>query len=101
MSKNARTIFIFLTLIAAYHTVRDILQIMEVNNLFTTILSYKHNWCAAIGPVCDYYLFPWEIFTVVGSIIVLKRNKIGLLGQAVLSSLMIVLIGWILNWTLG
>lgn len=101
MSTAARFTFIFLILLSAYHTIRDVLQIMEVRNWFTNVLSYQHNWCDAIAPVCDYYLFPWEVFTFIGSVVVLKRNKIDLLGKAVLYSLIIIPISWALNWILG
>lgn len=101
MSKTARFIFIFLILFSAYHTIRDVLQIMEVRNWFTTVLNYQHNWCNTIAPVCDYYLFPWEIFVFIGSIVVLSRNKVGLLGKSVLYSLIISPIIWVLNWILG
>lgn len=101
MSKTIRFIFIFLIIISVYHTIRDILQIMEVHNWLADVANYKHNWCKAIAPVCDYYLFPWEAFVFIGSIIVIKRNKVGLLGRSVLYSLIILPIIWVLNWTLG
>jgi len=101
MSKTTRLIFIFLLTASFYHTIRDILQIIEVHNWFTDILSYKHNWCNALGPFCNYYLFPWEILTFTGSIFVLKINRFSLLGKLVLYAQIIVPISWILNWTVG
>lgn len=95
-----RYIFISLIIFSVYHTIRDVLQIMEVHNWLTDVVNYKHNWCRAIVPVCDYYLFPWQLFVFTASIIVLKRNKVGLLGKSVFLSLIIFPIILILNSTL-
>lgn len=100
MTKTIRYIFISLIIFSVYHTIRDVLQIMRVHNWLADVASYKHNWCRIIAPVCDYYLFPWEFFVFTGSIIVLKRNKVGLLGKSVLFSLIIFPIVWIFNLTL-
>ncbi len=101
MSKKIRFIFILLLAFSAYHTIRDVLQIIGVHNSLADVANYKYNWCKTIAPICDYYLLPWETYVLIGSIIVLKRNEIGLLGKSVLYSLIIWPIIWVLNWTLG
>lgn len=101
MTRIERVTFISLIIFSVYHSIRDVLQIMGIHNWLADVANYKHNWCRAIAPVCDYYLFPWEAFVFIGSIIVLKRNKVGLLGRSVLFSLIILPIIWTLNWSLG
>lgn len=102
MSKTIRFIFIFLLIASIYHIIRDVLQILEIHNWFSDVLSYERNWVRIFGPYFgDYYLFPWEIVTIIGSIIVLKANKIGFLGKIVILIQIVVVISWILNWTLG
>ena len=99
MTNIFRYIFVFTLIFALYHTVRDILQIVGAGHWFVNILAIqKHNWCK---PFCDYYTFPWEIFVIIGSIIVLRRDRSGILGQAVMFAFIIWPIVWILNWLLG
>ncbi|MBU4390021.1 hypothetical protein KKC08_02625 [Patescibacteria group bacterium] len=97
MSKTVRSIFIILIVFSIYHTVRDALQIAGVHNIIADLANHKSNWCREIYPVCDYYLFPWEFFVLIGSILVLKRNDVGLLGKLILYSLIVFPIILILN----
>lgn len=97
MTKTVKFIFLSLIFFSLYHTIRDVLQIIGVHNWLADVMNYKSNWCMTIAPICDYYLFPWEFLVFVGSIIVLKRNKIGLLGRIVLFSLIILPIILMLN----
>ena len=88
MAKIWRFIFILLLCIFTLHLIRDILQIFEVHNILTDIdLVYRpHKWCA---PYCDYVSIPPEIFGIIGSIIVLKRKRIDVLGVLILISLIL------------
>lgn len=66
------------------HTVRDVLQILQVHNFLADFYTTHHIWC---GQYCDYVGFPPELFGLVGSAIVLRRNKVGWLGYFILISL--------------
>lgn len=83
MNKTWKTIFTVLIIVFTIHFVRDILQIFDIDNLLTTP-SGPHRWCK---PYCDYVTVPPELFIIISSIIVLKRNKVGKLGFVVLASL--------------
>lgn len=72
-----------------YHLIRDILQILNVNNLFSNIGHRLHEWCK---PYCNYVTIPPELFGIVASAIVLIRNKVGMTGKILLLSLPIWLI---------
>lgn len=86
MHKAWRLIFLFLTIIFIYHFVRDILQVAGVHNIITeTDLIYKKNhWCK---PYCDSFSIILETFGIISSIIVLKRERVGVLGALILISL--------------
>lgn len=88
MSKIWHWAFILLLLAFIYRLVRDALQIIEVHNILTDIdLVYRpHQWCA---PYCDYVSLPPEIFGIIGSAVVLKRKRLGILGVLVLLSLIL------------
>lgn len=101
MTKTVKFIFLSLIFFSLYHTIRDILQIIGVHNWLSDVMNYKSNWCRTINPVCDYYLFPWEFFVFAGSIVVLIRDKVGLLGKFVLYSLIVFPIILILNLFFG
>lgn len=69
-----------------YHLIRDILQTAGINNLFTSVFHRPHLWCR---PFCNIVTFPLEIFGVIGSLIVLKKNTFGVLGIILLFSLIL------------
>lgn len=84
MNKLARFIFLFILTFSTYHLVRDIIQTVGIHNSFTNILHRPHLWC---GPYCNYVTFPLDILGILGSIIVLKRNNISLLGKFIVVAL--------------
>jgi hypothetical protein len=86
MKKSLRFLFIILIILFSYHLMRDVLQIVGIQNILTQIdLVYRdHYWCK---PYCDYVSIPPEVFGIIGSSIVLNRGKIGAIGIAVLASL--------------
>lgn len=83
MNRILRYIFILILIVSLYHLVRDILQTLEFKNLLTTFLYRPHIWCK---PYCNYVTYPLDILGIFGSFIVLKRNKLGVLGAIVILS---------------
>ena len=79
-----KIIFIFLLIIFSYHLIRDIFQIFGYQHSIATIYHRTHQWCK---PLCNYVTIPPEIFIIITSVIVLRRNKVGLLGVIALLSL--------------
>ncbi len=87
-----RVIFLLLLLFFIFHTIRDILQIFDIKTPLATFLQTNHPWCR---PYCDFVTFPLELFGIVGSLIVLKRKTVGLVGILVLLSLPLWSIGFV------
>lgn len=85
MNKLTRTLFIGIIVFSIAHTIRDIFQIYNIHNLLSDFYVTHDNYC---GKYCDYVAFPVELFDIVGSIIVIRRNKIELLGTLVLLSML-------------
>lgn len=84
MNKIWKTIFAALIVVFVYHLIRDIFQVVGVSNSVVDFLHRPHQWCK---PYCNYVTIPPELFIIISSIIILKRDKIGKLGLAVLASL--------------
>lgn len=84
MNKYLRIVVILIVFLSSYHLVRDLLQIIGINNLFTNILHHPHTWC---GPYCGIVTLPLDLIEIIGGIIVLKRNKFGSLGIILFSTL--------------
>ncbi len=78
-----KIIFSLILIFSCYHLIRDILQILDWHNAFTNVLHRPHQWCK---PYCDYVTLPLDILGIYGSIVVLKRNRLGVLGMIVLLS---------------
>lgn len=92
---NNVSIFIVLVFLGSiYHTVRDILQIVGVESIFTNIGHWNHNWCSAY---CDYVTIPVDIFLIISSLVILKRRRFGLLGVFILLAIGIGVILWFWN----
>jgi len=84
MNKAWKIIFTVLIIIFTYHLIRDVSQTIGVSNPLVDVLHRPHQWCR---PYCNYVTIPPELFIIISSIIILKRNKVGTLGFAVLVSL--------------
>ena len=84
MNINLRYLFVAVLIFSTYHLFRDVLQILEVNNLFSDFLHRPHMWCK---PYCNYVTFPLDFFGIIGSTIVLKRKKAGVLGVFIIITL--------------
>lgn len=94
MSINWRILFVTLLVFFIYHAIRDIFQILNIRgNIVADLFSTNHYWCR---PVCDYVTVLPEVIGISGSVIVLKRNKIGLLGIATILSFIFISIGFLL-----
>ncbi len=90
---NKATIFFWIILIGAiYHLIRDVLQIVGIENAFTEIGHWSHGWC---GTYCDYVTLPINIFAIIASIIVIRKEKVGTLGAGILIVLFIALFMWL------
>ena len=79
------TFFIF----SLYYLIRDIAQMMGVRHQFINVLHTQHAWC---GSACDVVTLPLDVLGIVGSLIVLKRQFVGMWG--------IILMGTIPLWLL-
>ena len=79
---------------AIYHLVRDLLQICGVENFFTQVGHWNHNWCAGY---CDHITLPIDIFLIVGSVIITRRRGVGILGLMVVATLLLGLLMWALK----
>ena len=84
MKKIYRFLFILILLISTYHLIRDTFQVFDIHNFFIDIWNRPHFWCR---PYCDFATYPLDIFNIVGSVMILKRNKVSLLGILVIASL--------------
>ena len=96
MNKSIKYLFVILLFWSIYHLFRDVsTDIFGFHNAF---IDFAHRnypgvyWCT---PYCQYTTFPLEIFNIIAGTIVLKRNKIGILGKIILLSIPIWLIGYL------
>lgn len=84
MSKYWKAALIIILVVSTYHFVRDILQTFDLDSAFTDIAHRPHQWC---GQYCDVVTIPFDIISIVASAHILKRNRVGKLGIALLASL--------------
>lgn len=86
--KQARTRLFFLSLFtfSLYHLVRDLLQEYHVENTLTDFLKLSRNWC---GWYCNAITIPFELLIMLGSLLVLKRGRVGLFGYLSISLFLI------------
>lgn len=80
MGRYWRIIFIGIVVFSVYHTIRDILQLLDVDSILATFIERPHKWCATFCNYSDYVGLIAEISAGITGIIVLKRNKVGKLG---------------------
>ncbi len=84
MNKTLKLVFVAILLFSIYHFLRDVLQTFDIHSLLTNIGHRPHEWC---GQYCNVVTWPLDIAGVVISVVVLKRNKVGVLGIVLLLSL--------------
>lgn len=84
MNRFWKTVFIVILVASTYHLIRDLLQIFDMDSAFTDIAHRPHEWC---GQYCDVVTIPFDVITITISAYILKRNRVGKLGIALLASL--------------
>ncbi len=84
MKPLLRSLFITIFIFSLYHFIRDLLQTFEIHSSFTNIFHRPHQWCSLY---CNYVTYPLDLLGIIGSLVVLKRNKLGVLGAVILLSL--------------
>lgn len=84
MDRFLKLAFIIILFVSMYHLIRDTLQVFGQHSPFTNFLHRPHLWCK---PYCNYVTYPLDIIGIVGSFVVLKRDRLGRLGIVVLLSL--------------
>lgn len=94
MNIFGKSLFLLLLTFFIVHLIRDILQIYHVDTPLATLLRTNHLWCR---PYCDYATLPHETFGIIGSSMVLRRNKAGVLGIIILLSLPLWTIGFVME----
>jgi len=98
MSKFWRFVLIVILIFSIYHLIRDIAT--DLIGFHSSIFDIGHRkytefrWCSWY---CIYTTFPLEGFNIFAVTKILRRNKIGTLGNLVLLSL----IYWIYAWFSG
>lgn len=78
--------FLALILFSFYHLLRDILQIFHIENFASTFLKTDKNWCSSY---CNFITVPFELFILGGGVVIVKRNRVGVLGFFVISVFLI------------
>src|SRR3989338_8669755 len=91
--KLLRCFFIIVLILSTYHLIRDILQSFEIHNSFTNILHRPHLWCK---PYCNYVTYPLDFLGIIGSLWVLRKNRLGIAGMIILLSIPLWLLAVIL-----
>lgn len=77
-----------------YHLIRDVsTAFFNIHNDFVDFGHRDHLWCR---PICPYITLPFEAYGIVASLVVLKRNKLGLLGASLYVTVSIWLLGVLL-----
>ena len=80
-NKYWQLIVFILLLFSIFHLIRDILQILKIDNIISASLHTSRTWC---NPVCDYVTIPPEAFIIMAAPIILFRKKFGILGDLIL-----------------
>ncbi len=84
MSKALKIIFYLALFLSVYHLIRDLLTNFGIHNYILDFAHRPHLWC---GKFCPWITVPPEIYNIIASLVILRRNKVGLLGFLVLIQL--------------
>lgn len=84
MKKIEKYAVYLILLFSIYHFLRDILQTLNFDNSFTNIFHRDHYWCR---PYCDLVTYPLDLFGIIAALIILRRNKSGVLAKILYCSL--------------
>lgn len=79
-----KLVFIAILIFSVYHLVRDVAQTFDWHTSFSDVGHRSHEWC---GQYCDVVTYPLDIAGIIIPIIVLKRNRVGKLGIALLAAM--------------
>lgn len=71
MGNKATTFFWIILIGATYHLIRDVMQIAGIENAFTEVWHWNHEWC---GRYCDYVTLPLDLFVITGSTTIIRRK---------------------------
>lgn len=91
------TLFALLIPFSLYHLCRDVLQDLQVKNALTAVFTMNKHWCSWY---CNALTYPFEIFIALGSGVVLKRKKVGVIGILVLAVFVLWLLMFLYNYFL-
>lgn len=70
---------------AIQHTVRDVLSdVFEVQNAFTQFSHREASHAAWCSNYCRWTIFPIEVFYIISSVYLLRKNEFGWLGWLML-----------------
>lgn len=94
MRKPVRFGFWLILGFSIYHLVRDILQILGFQAVWVNIFHWPHLWCK---PYCDYVTFPLDFWGIIGSGMVIKRDRVGILGTGIILSMSLWLLAVLLS----
>jgi len=93
MSRIHKAIITAILIFSLYHLFRDISQIIGFHSVYTNVFHRHHSWCR---PICDHITLPLDLFGIIGSMLVLSRNRLGVLGLLLFLSAPIWLLALIL-----
>jgi hypothetical protein len=91
--KLLRYFFIIVLVLSTYHLIRDTLQTFGIHNSFTNILHQPHMWCK---PYCNFVTYPLDLLGIIGSLWVLRKNRLWIVGVVILLSMPLWLLAIIL-----
>ena len=90
MENRIKVIYKAIFVFGSYHLIRDILQIAGIENVFSQVLKKQHEWAKIFGEYHEYLGLPLDLIMIIGSIIILKRQRSGNLGIVVFLSIVLV-----------
>ena len=94
MNKLLKFVVILIFLFSIYHLLRDVLQIMNINIPLVNFLHRPHIWC---GQYCDLATLTLDLFGIIVGALVLKRNKLGMLGIGLLFLIPLWILAFMVN----
>jgi hypothetical protein len=79
-----KLVFWGILVFSTYHLIRDLLQTFNLDSAFTDIGHRSHQWC---GQYCDVVTIPFDVVGILVAATVLKKNRLGMRGAALLATL--------------
>lgn len=97
MGSKVKFIYKTILVFGIYHLVRDILQIIGVENVLTQVASKPHEWAKVFGEYHQYLSLPLDLIMIFGPLIILKRDKSGNWGVVVFLSVTLLILMWLVR----